>query len=58
MIFSFFTGLALQVAVTEIPWLVEAFQTRRLLMGEWLWLLGISAVPLAVHEIVVLIKQN
>lgn len=57
MIFSFFTGLALQVAVTEIPWLVEAFQTRRLLMGEWLWLLGISAVPLAVHEIVVLIKR-
>lgn len=57
MIFSFLSGLALQVAVTEIPWLVEAFQTRRLLMGEWLWLLGISAVPLAVHEIVVLIKR-
>lgn len=57
MIFSFFIGLVLQIAVTEIPWLVTAFQTRRLLLGEWLWLLGISAIPLAVHEIVVFIRH-
>lgn len=56
MIFSFLAGLSLQVAVTEIPYLVEAFQTRRLFMGEWLWLLCISAIPLVMHEIVVVIK--
>ncbi|MGN0399196.1 MAG: cation-translocating P-type ATPase [Blautia sp.] len=51
MIIAFFLGIGLQVAVTEIPCLVEAFQIHRLSLGEWWWLMKISAIPLAAHEL-------
>lgn len=54
MILAFFLGLALQVMVTEVPYFVQAFQTVQLSFGEWQWLLGISAIPLLMHEILLL----
>ena len=54
MILAFFLGLALQVMVTEVPYFVQAFQTVQLSLGEWQWLLGISAIPLLMHEILLL----
>ena len=54
MILAFFLGLALQVMVTEVPYFVRAFQTVQLSFGEWQWLLGISAIPLLMHEILLL----
>lgn len=54
MIIAFFLGLGLQVMVTEIPYFVEAFGTARLSLGEWKLLLGISAVPLLAHELLLL----
>ncbi len=56
MILAFFSGLALQVAVTEIPFLTAVFGTVALTLQEWLILIALSAVPLVVHELIVLIK--
>ncbi len=56
MILAFFSGLALQVAVTEIPLLTQLFGTVALTLREWLVLLALSAVPLLVHELVVLVR--
>ena len=49
------TGFLLQFAVTEIPFLVRAFSTARLMPGEWMYLTGLAAFPLLAHEILVLL---
>lgn len=54
MILAFFLGIFLQVLVTEVPWLVEAFDTKQLSLGEWQLLLGISVLPLVFHELLLL----
>lgn len=51
MILAFFFGLFLQVIVTEVPLLIQVFQTQKLMLSQWVLLLGISALPLLVHEI-------
>ena len=56
MILAFFSGLALQIAVTEIPVLTKLFGTVALSLVEWLELIALSAVPLLVHELVVLVR--
>jgi P-type Ca2+ transporter type 2C len=56
MIVAFVVGFALQVAVTEIPFLTNMFGTVELSLNEWLILAGLSTVPLWVHEIIVLSK--
>ncbi|MGD9569291.1 MAG: cation-translocating P-type ATPase [Sedimentibacter sp.] len=53
MIGAFAIGLLLQIAVTEIPLLVEVFETSRLTLKEWGNLILLSAVPLLSHEIIV-----
>ena len=57
MLLAFFLGIALQVMVTEIPFLVEAFGTAKLSLSQWKLLLGISAVPLLVHEILLIPRK-
>ena len=54
MLFSFGLGIALQVLVTEIPYFVKLFGTSRLTLSEWGTLFLLSALPLAVHELLVL----
>ncbi len=56
MILAFFLGLALQVAVTEVPFLVKVFVTTQLTLKEWAILVAISTVPLWAHEIVCLLR--
>lgn len=56
MLLAFFSGLALQIAVTEIPVLTGLFGTVALSLIEWLELIALSAVPLLVHELVVLVR--
>lgn len=56
MLLAFFSGLALQIAVTEIPVLTQLFGTVALSLIEWLELIALSAVPLVVHELVVLVR--
>ena len=56
MIVAFIVGLALQIAVTEVPILTEMFETVQLSLREWVDLLLLSMVPLVSHEILVLMK--
>ncbi len=60
MLLAFFTGLILQIAVTEITFLNDFFQTSKLELWEWLWLLLMSSLPLFIHEIMYLLyyKKN
>ena len=56
MAVAFAAGLCLQFAVTEIPFLVDAFRTAVLSPGEWGFLLLLAAVPLLAHEVFALVK--
>ncbi len=53
MLIALFIGIALQVAVTEVPFLVGAFQTAKLTLSEWGVLLGLSLMPVVAHEMMV-----
>lgn len=55
MIGAFVIGIALQVAVTEIPPLIMLFGSVRLGLTEWGQLIALSATPLIVHELLVAI---
>ena len=57
MILAFVVGFVLQIAVTEIPFLVSVFGTAKLGMAEWTGLVLTAMVPLLVHEIVVIVKK-
>ena len=54
MIFACAAGIGLQALVTEIPYFVSLFGTTRLSMTEWGCLAALSAMPLAVHELLVI----
>ena len=56
VLLAFFTviiGFVLQIAVTEIPFLVRVFGTYSLHLNEWLILTAVSAIPLVLHELLV-----
>lgn len=55
MVVACILGFLLQFAVTEVPLLVNAFGTTSLSSREWLQLALLSAVPLAAHELIVLL---
>lgn len=57
MIVACLIGFALQFAVTEVPFLIEAFGTTHLSGREWLYLTILAAVPLFAHECVVVIGK-
>jgi Ca2+-transporting ATPase len=54
MLLSLGVGIGLQLLVTEVPFLVSAFQTAKLTLSEWGVLLGLSMVPILAHEGIVL----
>ena len=54
MIAACAAGFALQLAVTEIPFLIGAFGTSPLSGSEWMRLTVLAAAPLFAHEIIVL----
>ena len=54
MILAFVLGIFLQLLVTEVPWLIQAFGTQKLSWGEWQLLLGLSAAPVLAHELLLL----
>ena len=55
MLLALAAGMALQVAVTELPCFVKAFGTAHLSLSDWLVLSALAAVPIAAHEIVLLL---
>jgi Ca2+-transporting ATPase len=54
MIIAVLAGFAMQVAVTEIPFLTIVFGTVALSFNEWAILTVLATVPLWIHEIIVL----
>lgn len=54
MLLALSLGMALQLLVTEIPYFVELFGTRRLSLAEWGRLGLLCLMPLALHELLVL----
>ncbi len=63
MAVAFVAGFSLQLAVTEVPVLVQWFGTAMLSLEEWLVLMVLAAFPVLAHEILVvshriLGKQN
>lgn len=57
MIGAFILGLLLQIIVTEVPFLVEVFETAQLHLEEWINLILLSMVPLLSHEVIVFGKK-
>lgn len=53
MLLALVIGIVLQVLVTEVPFLIEVFNTSSLSLCEWIYLLLISSFPLIMHEIMV-----
>lgn len=51
---AFGVGFILQLAVTEIPALVQIFGTVSLTFGEWISLAVLSAFPILAHEVFIL----
>ncbi|HWQ50542.1 MAG TPA: cation-translocating P-type ATPase, partial [Terriglobales bacterium] len=58
MLFSFVIGLVLQIAVTEVPFLIDMFGTVQLSPEQWLRLCALSAVPLAAHELLLTVQRR
>lgn len=52
---AFVVGLGLQMAVTEIPYLVGVFGTAPLSVNEWLMLLILASFPVLTHELFVVL---
>ena len=57
MILALAFGILGQVAVTEIPFLTQIFGTASMTPKMWLFVVVISLMPVAVHEIWALIKM-
>lgn len=54
MVFAFFFGILLQLLVTEVPYFIQVFGTCHLTLPEWGQMLFLAAMPLFVHEILIL----
>lgn len=58
MIAACVIGFVLQIAVTEVPFLITAFGTSHLSGIEWLLLNALAAFPLLAHEIGVVFTKS
>lgn len=57
MILAFFVGLAGQIVVTEVPFLISVFGTVALSLKEWVWITIGACSNIVLHEIIVVIKK-
>ena len=57
MLGAFALGFTLQLAVTEVPYLVGMFGTASLTVREWAALLVLAAFPVLAHEVFVLLGK-
>lgn len=54
MLLAWAAGISLQALVTEVPYFIALFGTSKLSLREWAVLAVLSAIPLAVHELLIL----
>ena len=57
LIFSFLLGYLIQILVTEVPFLSQAFKTTHLAFSDWIIITFFSMIPLVVHELLAWIKK-
>ncbi len=57
MILACAAGVGLQFAVTEAPWLINAFGTSHLTLREWGYLTGLAAFPMLAHECMIAVGR-
>ena len=57
MIIAFIVGLLGQIAVTEIPFLINIFGTVSLSLTEWMWIVIAALSNVVMHEVIVIIKK-
>lgn len=57
MLVALFTGLLLQLAVTEISIFNSLFETVHLSFGEWVKLIILSSAPLLAHELLIIMYR-
>lgn len=58
MIAACVIGFALQFAVTEVPFLINAFGTSHLSGKEWMYLSALASCPLLAHECIALLHKT
>lgn len=58
MNFAVVAGVAIQIAVIEVPLLNVFFKTSDLNVNEWIYLIGLSFMVLVVHELIVAFKKE
>ncbi|MBQ2802671.1 MAG: cation-translocating P-type ATPase [Lachnospiraceae bacterium] len=58
MVFACIIGFVLQFAVTEVPFLIQAFGTSHLSGNEWMHLIVLAACPLFAHECIVFLTKR
>ena len=58
MVFAFFVGITLQLLVTEVPYFIQVFGTCHLTLPEWGQMIFFAAMPLVVHELLVLFSRK
>ncbi len=58
MIGACIIGFVLQFAVTEVPFLIQAFGTNHLSGREWMYLTVLAACPLFAHECIALLRKR
>ena len=57
MVFAVVLGVALQILVTEVPFLNDFFKTSKLDFTEWCFVLGLSLMTLIAHEVLVVLMK-
>lgn len=58
MLLAIIIGFGLQIAVTEVPFLVTMFETVSLSLRQWLEIICISATPLVFHELLLRVNRK
>lgn len=56
MLVAFVSGVILQLFVIEVPGVRDVFGTANLSLPLWVITIGLSIIPLVLHEVIVLIK--
>lgn len=57
MVFAILFGIGAQVLVTEVPFFTQAFHTSPLSVQDWGIVIAVSLMPVAVHEIQVIVRK-
>ena len=57
LVWSVVAGLAIQISLVHIPFFNEVFGIRSLLWQDWLFVIGLSIIPVVVNEVVKALKR-